>query len=164
MQRRLYNSGLYARRPVVRVPLNRRQTWDVCSAGGNEAPDIINPTLLKDTAIEVDGGTIVWAGISLGGHTDLHVFQGGTLTGVRYRYEIFDPYVRPYAGAIGNDFILRVDNVRPVIVEEYLHGLGLERREWPVQSLDLNPMEHLWDYLHIQVAALSPPPRSLGEL
>ncbi|KFM67382.1 hypothetical protein X975_05896, partial [Stegodyphus mimosarum] len=30
------------------------------------------------------GGIMVWAGISLGGHTGLHVFHGGTLTGVRY--------------------------------------------------------------------------------
>ncbi|GBM41188.1 hypothetical protein AVEN_35759-1 [Araneus ventricosus] len=89
---------------------------------------------------------MVWAGISLGGHTDLHVFHGGTLTGVRYRDEILDPYVRPYAGAIGNDFILMDDNARPhraVVVEDYLEGHGLER---------------------IQVAALSPPPRSLEEL
>ncbi|GFT34821.1 uncharacterized protein TNCV_2221081 [Trichonephila clavipes] len=31
------------------------------------------------------GGILVWAGISLGGHTDLHVFHGGTVTGLRYR-------------------------------------------------------------------------------
>ncbi|GFW88822.1 transposable element Tcb2 transposase [Trichonephila clavipes] len=67
------------------------------------------------------GEIIVWAGISLGGHTDLYVFQGGTLTGVRYRDEILDPYVHPYTVAIGNDFILMDDNARPyraVIVEE----------------------------------------------
>ncbi|GFW42790.1 HTH_Tnp_Tc3_2 domain-containing protein [Trichonephila clavipes] len=28
------------------------------------------------------GGILVWAGISLGGHTDLHVFHGGTVTGL----------------------------------------------------------------------------------
>ncbi|GFW05521.1 transposable element Tcb2 transposase [Trichonephila clavipes] len=69
------------------------------------------------------GGILVWAGISLGGHTDLHVFHGGTVTGLRYRDEILDPYVRPYAAAIGNDFILMDDNARPHrarIVEEYL--------------------------------------------
>ncbi|GFV19439.1 uncharacterized protein TNCV_3663721 [Trichonephila clavipes] len=76
-----------------------------------------------------DGGILVWAGISLGGHTDLHVFHGGTVTGLRYRDEILDPYVRPYAAAIGNDFILMDDNARPHrarIVEEYLedHGFG----------------------------------------
>ncbi|GFY28801.1 hypothetical protein TNCV_4719371 [Trichonephila clavipes] len=36
--------------------------------------------------------------------------------------------------------------------------------EWPARSPYLNPIEHLWDYLGRQFAALSPPPRSLGEL
>ncbi|GFY01202.1 transposable element Tcb2 transposase [Trichonephila clavipes] len=84
---------------------------------------------------------MVWAGISLGGHTDLHVFQGGTLTGAIYRDEILDPY----AGAIRNDFILMDDSARPyqaVIVEEYLEGLGLERMEWPARSPYLNPIKN----------------------
>ncbi|GFU65977.1 transposable element Tcb2 transposase [Trichonephila clavipes] len=75
---------------------------------------------------------MVWAGISLGVHTPLYVFQGGTLTDGRYRDEILDPYVRPYASAIGNDLIQMDDIARPhraVIVEEDLEGLGLERME-----------------------------------
>ncbi|GBM29828.1 hypothetical protein AVEN_48276-1 [Araneus ventricosus] len=66
---------------------------------------------------------MVWAGIWSVGYTDPHVFHGGTLTGVRYRDEILDSYVRPYACAIGNEFILMDDNARPhraVVVEDYL--------------------------------------------
>ncbi|GFX00009.1 transposable element Tcb2 transposase [Trichonephila clavipes] len=95
------------------------------------------------------------------------MFHGGTVTGLRYRDETLDPYVRPYAAAIGNDFILMDDNARPHrarIVEEYLEVHGLERMEWPARSPDLNPIGHLWFYLGREVAALNNPPRSLHEL
>ncbi|GBM70388.1 hypothetical protein AVEN_12216-1 [Araneus ventricosus] len=36
--------------------------------------------------------------------------------------------------------------------------------EWTALSPDLNPIEHFWDYLDRQVAALNPPPRSSDEL
>ncbi|GFX07430.1 DDE_3 domain-containing protein [Trichonephila clavipes] len=36
--------------------------------------------------------------------------------------------------------------------------------EWLARSPDLNPIEHFWDNLGREVAALNPPPRSLHEL
>lgn len=53
-----------------------------------------------------DYGIMIWAGISQGDHTNMYVFLGKKPTGVRYRDEIHDPYIRPYADAIGNNFIL----------------------------------------------------------
>lgn len=59
------------------------------------------------------GGLMVWAGIMLDGRTPLHVFDRGTVTSVRYRDEVLEPYVRLFRGAVGPDFILIDDNARP---------------------------------------------------
>lgn len=59
------------------------------------------------------GSVIVWAEILYNGVTDLYVIDNGALTGVRYRDEILQPFVRPFAGAVGPDFLFMDDNARP---------------------------------------------------
>jgi hypothetical protein len=84
------------------------------------------------------GSIMIWGGISMQGKTDLHVFQNSTVTGVRYRDEILHPIVRPYAGAIGPDFILMDDNARPHrarVVDQYLETESIERMESPRSPL-----------------------------
>ena len=46
-----------------------------------------------------DASVMVWAGISIGGHTGLYMYiiDRGALTSVRYRDEILHPIVRPFA-------------------------------------------------------------------
>ncbi|GBN77569.1 hypothetical protein AVEN_244038-1 [Araneus ventricosus] len=55
-------------------------------------------------------GLMVWEGIMLDGRTPLHVFERGTVTGVRYRDEILEPYVSLFRGEVGHEFILMDDN------------------------------------------------------
>ena len=72
---------------------------------------------------------MVWGGISIDGVTDLYVIHYGALTGVRYRDEILDVYVRPFAGAVGENFVLMDDDARPHrarVVDDYLQDEGIE--------------------------------------
>lgn len=75
-------------------------------------------------------GIKIWAWISLGDQTDLHVCLGGILSAVTYRDKIFVPYVTSYSDAISDGFIPMDDNVQPHwvrLVDEYVEDQGLER-------------------------------------
>ena len=84
---------------------------DVLKYGEDVVSDFKMP--IKISEHDRFGGFSALAGISTGGRTDLHIAMRGMMTGVRYRDEILDVYVRPYAGAIGPQFILKDDNARP---------------------------------------------------
>ncbi|GBM33220.1 hypothetical protein AVEN_28213-1 [Araneus ventricosus] len=75
---------------------------------------------------------MVWAGIMLHGRTPLHAFERGTVTGVRYRTEILEPYVRLFRGAAGPEFILMDGNARPhkaLLVDEFLESEDIRRMD-----------------------------------
>jgi hypothetical protein len=89
---------------------------------------------------------MVCVGISRDGRRDLHVLERGTMTGVRYRDEILDVYVRSYVGAVGPEFILMNDNTcrhRAMVVEQYLQQGTIVCMDWPACSPDLNLIEHV---------------------
>ncbi|KFM74688.1 Transposable element Tcb2 transposase, partial [Stegodyphus mimosarum] len=76
---------------------------------------------------------MVWAGIMLDGRTPFHVFDRGSVTGVRYRDEVWEPCVRFFQSAVGPEFILHDDNARPhtaLLVDEFLESEDIRRVDW----------------------------------
>ncbi|GFW96503.1 transposable element Tc3 transposase [Trichonephila clavipes] len=62
---------------------------------------------------------------------------------------------------MGAEFMLMDDNIHPHcanIVDECLQLEDITRMDWPAYSLDLNPIEHVWDMLGRQIAARQPSP------
>ena len=114
------------------------------------------PVCVSEHDRYIKGSVMVWAGIGMQGKTDLHIIENGTLTAVRSVNEILVVYVRPYAGAIGADFILKDDNARPLrahVTNQYLEDATIVRMDWPARSPDMNPVEHAWDMLQKAIYA-----------
>lgn len=85
------------------------------------------------------GGTImVWAGIRLGGRTDL-VWIQGNMTALKYRDEVLEPVILPHRQQMGQNFQLMHDNARPHtarIVTSWLQQHDIQALDWPAQSPD----------------------------
>ncbi|GFX97946.1 transposable element Tcb2 transposase [Trichonephila clavipes] len=110
---------------------------------------------------------LVWGGIMLGSRTDLHIFDAGSVNGTRYCNEILLPYVRLFRGAMGLQLLFMDDNApchRTVAAEQLLESEDIERMDWPARSPDLNPIEHVWDFLGRRLAARTLPPVTIREL
>jgi transposase len=114
------------------------------------------------------GGVTVWGCFSLTCKIDLYVLDG-TLTGQKYRDEILRPLVVPHFDChpLASRPILMDDNARPHrarIAQDYLQQEAIELLPWPAMSPDMNPIEHLWDYLGRKVNARTPKCQNIQEL
>ncbi|GFS96712.1 transposable element Tcb2 transposase [Trichonephila clavipes] len=112
-------------------------------------------------------GVLVWGGIMLGSRTNLHIFDAGSVNGTRYCNEILLPYVRLFREAMGLQFLFMDDNApchRTVAAEQLLESEDIERMEWPARSPDLNPIEHVWNFLGRRLAARTLLPVTIREL
>ena len=81
-----------------------------------------------------------WSG---NGKTDFYVIVNVTLMILRYCYEDLDQFLRPYACAIGPEFI-RIDNYVRLhhahATNAFLECETIVRIDWHARSPDLNPI------------------------
>ena len=85
--------------------------------------------------------------ISFDGRTYLYVFVRSGITAAIHRSDILEPIAGPFAGDIGDAFILIQDNARAQSVLEsmtFLDVKGTSVMNWLTMSPDLNPIEHTW--------------------
>ncbi|GFW27352.1 transposable element Tcb1 transposase [Trichonephila clavipes] len=111
-------------------------------------------------------GWLVWGGIILGSRTDLHV-QSVTMTDHIYRDVILEQHIRLFRCVLGAEFLFMDENARPYlvnIVDECLQSEDITRMDWPANSPDLNPIEHVWDMLDRRIKARQPPATFLLEI
>ncbi|XP_076352718.1 uncharacterized protein LOC143248172 [Tachypleus tridentatus] len=87
-----------------------------------------------------ESSVMVWAGICLNGRTDLLSLDRGALNARRYRDEILEPIVRPFASAVSDGFILMQINARIHVARlcmDFLNEEGIETFDWPAKYPDI---------------------------
>ncbi|GFW09905.1 transposable element Tcb1 transposase [Trichonephila clavipes] len=68
---------------------------------------------------------------------------------------------------MGLQFLFMDDNApchRTVAAEQLLESEDIERMDWPARSPDLNPIEHVWDFLGRRLAARTLPSVTIRDL
>nr|CAH7737381.1 unnamed protein product [Callosobruchus chinensis] len=80
-----------------------------------------------------------------------------------WRERIINAIVQPLRNEIGDQFIFMDDNARPHCtraVQQALENGNIARLEWPSMSPDMNPIEHVWDYVSRAIFNRNNPPKS----
>ncbi|GFX52510.1 transposable element Tcb2 transposase [Trichonephila clavipes] len=152
--RRLHGGGLFARRPVRCVPLTpayrrRHSLW--CQEHRNWRDDEWGRVLFTDESrfsLSSDSHRIlIWRERGSRNHPSNIIERD--------------------RGAMGLQFLFMDDNAPchcTVATEQLLESEDIERMDCLARSPDLNPIEHVWDFLGRRLAVRTLPPVTIREL
>lgn len=103
------------------------------------------------------GGSVhVWGAFWYGGRSDLQILTQ-SVNGERY-CETISSFLRD-GNPLPNNWILQQDNApahTAQVVKDHFDELRIRLLQWPSKSPDLNPIEHVWDFLGRKVASRVP--------
>jgi hypothetical protein len=99
---------------------------------------------------------------------DLYVLDGN-LTGQKYRDNVFAPRVVPHFDnhALADRLMFMDDNARPHrarIVQHFLQQEAVQTIPWHAMSPDMNPIEHVWDFIGRKINQRNPKCQNIDEL
>nr|CAH7751245.1 unnamed protein product [Callosobruchus chinensis] len=150
IHRRVFASGLRCRRPL-RVPLLTARHRTARLQWARAHRDWLLPQ---------------WRNVLFSDESRFGLIPG-TNTGAYYLQKIINAIVQSLRNEIGDQFIFRDNNVRPHRTRAVQQALGngnIARLEWPAMFPDMNPIEHVWNYVSRAIFNRNNPPRSTQEL
>ncbi|GFW11903.1 transposable element Tcb1 transposase [Trichonephila clavipes] len=181
IRRRLQQSGLSARRPLLGLPLTQnhrrlRGHWcDERRIWAAEWNEVVFTGESRFCRQHHDGWIRVWRhrrermlnSCVMHHHTGpAPVHIAGTLNSQRYISEVLKPVVLPYLQDLVT-VIFQQDNARPHvarIVQRFFVNHQIELLPWPAHTPGLLPIENMWSMVAQRLTQITPPSTTQNQL